>query len=132
MLESLATWRAPWLAVVDDERRVVGTVGVTDVVRAYRRVARETLAAAMMSGEDSGVLEVLVRASSPLVGRPLRAAGVPAGAFITSLERNGSIVAPTGDSVLDAGDRVTVIGERDVLAELGRLAGGVDTPGSDN
>lgn len=127
VLESLAAWRAPWLAVVDDERRVVGTIGVADIVRAYRRVASATLAA-MMSGEDSGILDVVVRPSSPLVGKPLRAAGVPTGAFITSLEHNGSIVVPTGDSVLDAGDRVTVIGEHDVLFALRTLATGFDTP----
>jgi CBS domain-containing protein len=127
-LESLASWRARWLAVVDDERRVIGSIGVSDVVRAYRRVASATLAAAVMTGEDSGVLDVRVRSTSPLEGKPLREAGLPAGVFITSLERAGTITVPTGDSVLEAGDRMTAIGEREVLGELRRLAAGLDGP----
>ena len=89
VLEALASWRAHWLAVVDDERRVIGTVGVTDVVRAYREAVRVRLVAVTMSGDESGLVEVRVEGSSPLAGVPLRRAPLPPRVFVLSVERDG-------------------------------------------
>lgn len=121
-LESLATWHAHWLAVVDDERRVIGTIGVTDVVRAYRETVRKTLAATVMSGDDSGLSEVQISPSSQLAGETLRSADLPEKVFVLSLDHEGSVTVPTGRSVLAAGDHLTVLGDEAGLAELKKLA----------
>ncbi len=122
VLESLATWGAHWLAVVDSDRRVIGTVGVTDVVRAYRAAARGQLAAVSMSGNESGLSEVLVADASPLAGVTLRTAPLPPRVFILALERNGMLIVPTGDSSVEAGDRLTVLGDPEGLQKLQTLA----------
>ena len=125
VLESLATWRAHWLAVVDDERRVIGIVGVTDLVRAYRTTVRERLAAATMSGDDAGLSELYVASSSPLAGLSLRAAPLPPRAFILAVERDGTSSVPSGDSTLEAGDRLTALGDPEGLQALRALAEGL-------
>ena len=101
VIEALAAWGAHWLAVVDAERRVIGTVGVTDVVRAYRTTVREQLAAAIMSGNDSGLVDVHISDSSPLVGASLKTAPLPSRVFILSLERLGTVMVPTGDNAFE-------------------------------
>jgi chloride channel protein, CIC family len=125
VLESLATWGAHWLAVVDDERRVIGTVGVTEVVRAYRAAARERLAAVTMSGDDSGLSDVRVANSSDLAGLTMRSAPLPRRVFILGLERDGSLSVPTGDSTIEVGDRLTALGDPEGLEELRALAEGL-------
>jgi CBS-domain-containing membrane protein len=126
VLESLATWSAHWLAVVDNERRVVGTVGVSDIVRAYRDAVRERLSAVVMNDDDAGLTDVYVSATSSLAGLTLRSAPVPPRVFILGLERGGILTVPTGDTAIDVGDRLTALGDREGLAALKTLVEGSD------
>jgi CIC family chloride channel protein len=125
-LEALVSWRARWLAVVDSERRVIGTIGVTDLVRAYRDAIRERLAATVMGGDDSGLLDVSVSTSSPLAGRSLSTAPLPSRVFILSVERKGTVTVPSGVSTIEIGDRLTVLGDHDGLDEMKTLARGLE------
>jgi CIC family chloride channel protein len=127
VLESLATWSAHWLAVVDDERRVVGIVGVTEIVRAYREAVRARLSALVVSGDDAGLTDVYVSASSPLAGLTLRTAPLPPRVFVLGLERGGILTVPTGDTDIAVGDRLTSLGDGEGLVTLKALAEGLDS-----
>ena len=43
VLDTLTSTPQTWAAVIDDERRVVGTIAVTDIVRNYRRTMQANL-----------------------------------------------------------------------------------------
>ena len=49
--------------------------------------------------------------TAPLVGRALRDLRLPAGVLVALVHRDGQIAVPSGSTVLQAGDRLTVIGE---------------------
>ena len=59
-----------------------------------------------------------------LVGRPLRAAGIPPSSKVASIIRAGEVLFPSGDERIEGGDRIVVIGSPDAArawsAALGR------------
>ena len=68
-------------------------------------------------GDGTDVFEVAVAADAPAVGTPIteaREAGtIPDGVVLISIERDGEVVQPTADTVIQADDVVTLI-PRDV------------------
>jgi CIC family chloride channel protein len=115
-LESITAAHTSWVPVLDDDRRVAGTLSISDLVGAYRR---ELLAAAQRVsalGTSPGAFEFTVTASSDLAGESLRAAALPDGTLVTSIARGGQVLAPTGDFVLEPGDRLSLLGPSDLSA----------------
>lgn len=123
VLESLASWRVHWLAVVDAERRVVGTVAGSDLVGAYRRTLASNLEHATLLAESAGVADLRVDRTSPLCGRTLAEANLPRGVLITTIERERLVLTPGGDTRLEANDRLTALGTPLALGQLRELAG---------
>jgi H+/Cl- antiporter ClcA len=120
-LESLTAAPQSWVPVLDDERRVVGTLSVSDVVRAYREELVMSAQRVSELGLTAGVAQVTVTAKSLVAGRTLRMAGLPPGLLITSISRRGEVFFPTGDDTLEIGDHVTVIGRGFDLTRIGNV-----------
>jgi CBS domain-containing protein len=120
-LESLTAAPQSWVPVLDDERRVVGTLSVSDVVRAYREELVMSAQRVSELGVTAGVAQVTVTADSPVAGRTLRMAGLPPGFLITSISRGGEVFFPTGDDTLEIGDHLTVIGRGFDLTRIGNV-----------
>ena len=121
-LESLTAAAQSWVPVLDDERRVVGTLSISDVVRAYRQ---ELVTSAERIGElgvTPGAAQVTVSADSSVAGLTLRRAHLPAGVLVTSVARGDMVFFPTSETTLEVGDRLTVIGTRSDLSHMGDIA----------
>ena len=120
-LESLTEAPQSWVPVLDNERRVVGTLSISDLVRAYRQ---ELMTSAERMGElgvTTGAAHVSVTTDSPVAGRTVRMAGLPPGFLITSISRGGEVFFPTGDDTLEIGDQLTVIGQGFDLTRIGNV-----------
>jgi CIC family chloride channel protein len=50
-----------------------------------------------------------IQSGSPLAGQPIARAGLPRGCLIVCVERAGASVLPTGETVLQAGDHISVL-----------------------
>jgi len=122
VLETLTSTPQTWAAVIDDDRRVVGTVSISDIVRNYRRTMQANLRRISELGGTTGISEVLVAENSAIDQAPVRTAAIPRGILITAIERGGDVVRPNGDTVIHSGDRLMALGTSDDLAILGRLA----------
>jgi len=55
-----------------------------------------------------------------LIGRALSELEMPEGALVALIRRNGRIVVPRGSTVLESGDRLTIVGEADDIRRLAR------------
>jgi chloride channel protein, CIC family len=120
-LESLTEAPLSWVAVLDGERRVVGTLSISDVVGAYRR---ELAASAERMGElgaMTGVARVTVGGDSRIVGKPLRSAGLPKGLLITSITRDDQTFVPNSDTVFAPSDHLLVIGQPSDFETIGEV-----------
>jgi len=87
VLDTLTSTPQTWAAVIDDERRVVGTIAITDIVRNYRRTMQANLRRASELGGSTGISEITVANDSPLVNSSLRSTAIPRGVLITAIER---------------------------------------------
>ena len=118
-LEALTEASLSWVPVLDDDRRVVGTLSLSDLMRAYRRELLASVARVSDLGPKSAGLEVKIAPESPAAGRRLRAIGLPKGVIVTSIVRGGEVVLPSGDTVVVAGDRLSLLGEGKGMQDIG-------------
>ena len=124
-----------WVPVVDPDRRVVGIVATSDVVRGYRLGLLASLQKVSADGEDTGADRVRIDAGSPLVGRSLSGADLPASIIVTTIQRQRDLVVPSGSTTFEAGDELVLIGRTSDTDALRASASGVrqspDDHGSD-
>ena len=121
-LESLTEAPTSWVAVLDPDRRVVGTLSISDLLGAYRRELLASVARVSGLEASSGSYEVKVAPGSPAVGSRLSDLGLRKRAVITSIVRGDEVVLPSGRTVVQAGDLLSLVGERAGLDRLGVVA----------
>jgi trk system potassium uptake protein TrkA len=67
------------------------------------------------------VIDAVALETSPLVGKPLREAKLPEGVMIGAVYRNNEVHMPTGDTVIDAGDRIVLMSMRENIKEVEQI-----------
>ena len=101
----------------DDATRVVAVFRREDAVSAYHRAlgsrsdfehSRQRLGAKVHPGTE--FFDVVVPDESVAAGRPVKQVPWPAGCTLVSIRRGGSTEIPTGDTMVEAGDVLTVYG----------------------
>jgi len=127
-LEAMHDNGGGWTTVVDGDRHVVGTISISDVVRGYRQGMLEGLRRANVSSGPAGSAEVVLGEGSAWVGVPLREAGLPDGAIVTTILRRGDLIVPGGETVLEVGDRLGVIGADGPLSDRPEGSDGTSGP----
>ncbi len=123
-LDALTTSAEHWVTVIDAERRVLGTVAISDVVRGYRLGLLASLQKVNAIGEPGGTDNVCVEADSPLVGRPIRDSAFPISVIVTTIQRRQDLVVPDGSTLLEAGDELVLIGQSTDIDVIRRVASG--------
>lgn len=133
-LERLAEARSSEATVLERDQPV-GLLTVRDALSTYRRW--ETLGARRVSSLPSStiMIEATLASSSPLCGQRLDTAKLPAPTLIASIVRSGDPIFPIASTVLEAGDRLTILSaperEAAVLAMIGpQENAGAITPAS--
>jgi trk system potassium uptake protein TrkA len=119
------------VAVIDTTAYVelFETVGV-DVGVSPREVVAEEITrftrdggaenVALIESDKAEVIEVETDASSILVGRPIQQsmAALPEGVVIGAITREGTLITPRGETVVQEGDHVVVFVDADVVDEV--------------
>ncbi len=108
-LEALLASDANWIPVLDEERRVVGILSISGVVRGYRAGLQSNLRQISQLAGGTAVVDLEIGDASGLIGRRLRDAGLPAGTIVMTLQRGAELILPRGDTALEPGDRVGVL-----------------------
>jgi chloride channel protein, CIC family len=139
-LRRMATLDVGRIPVVspEDHGRLVGLVRRSDIVTAYQRAVTRSLGA--QQRRDSSRLrdlagtqfvELVMDDRAPAAGKQVRDVGWPERTVLTSINRFGDVVMPNGDTVLEAGDVVTVLTDANATEAVRRLlsAGPADPAG---
>ncbi len=72
--------------------------------------------------EDRGeFMEVEALSSSPLVGVPLRKANLPKYSSVGAIVRQGEVIAPRGDTVIEPQDRVIIFAARQAINDVEKM-----------
>ncbi len=109
-VDAMTTSVQHWVSVLDGDRRVVGTIATSDVVRGYRLGLLASLQRMNAEGNENRSDRVLIEERSPLVGHTLRQAGLPISIIVTTIQRQRDLVVPDGTTVLEEGDELVLIG----------------------
>ena len=120
-LESLTEAPLSWVAVLDDDRHVAGTLSMSDIVRAYRRELVASAERLSELGVGSGTAQVTIGVHSPLAGKSLRRADLPNGLLVTSVTRCDHVFVPDGDTELKEGDQLSVLGQIADVEHIGHV-----------
>jgi hypothetical protein len=121
-VEALTTASQHWVAVLDGERNVVGTMATSDVVRGYRLGLLASLQQLNADAGSDSTDRIPISPGSPLVDRHLRDARLPPSVIITTIQRNRDLVVPNGNTLLGSGDELVVIGTLPDIAVTRDLA----------
>ena len=112
----------------DDPTNLLGWISRADIVRAYeralaRRVATQQQLNQVRLGTVSGVqiVEKTIQPDSPADNQPLCDILWPEGSLIASIQRGSQVLIPHGDTLLQAGDRLTIVCRQDEEEELRQL-----------
>lgn len=81
----------------------------------------EVISLATIEGSNAEVLEIEVKAGRQVIGKKLKVLHFPQGAIIGAIVRGQNYEIPTGDSTLEAGDRVVIFALPGALAKVERF-----------
>ncbi len=84
-------------------------------------VRRGRILSATAFGDEAEALEFEATETSPIVDKPLKDVRFPRGALVGAIFRDGETLAPSGDDVISAGDRVVVFALKPAIPEIERL-----------
>ena len=82
--------------------------------------ARRTENISLIDGDRAEVLEVEIDAESPVVGRSIRefVPELPTGVVVGAITREGTLITPRGDTVVEPGDHVVLFADAEVVDDL--------------
>ncbi len=74
-----------------------------------------------LSDGAAELVDAIALETSPLVNKPLREAKLPEGVMIGAVLRDGDVQMPTGDTVINAGDRVVLMAMRENVKDVEQM-----------
>lgn len=92
---------------------------VGGILRHLRR--GKVLNVAALRDEGTEVIEVEAQETSALVGKPLAEVKMPAGALVAAAIRGEKVIIPSGQTVIEPGDRLVLFLLRKVLSKVEKL-----------
>jgi trk system potassium uptake protein len=81
----------------------------------------KVLSAKSIKGEQAEVMEALALETSDIVGKPLKNISFPKGALVTGIIRGESITIPSGESVIEPGDRIIIFAQRSAIPKVEKI-----------
>lgn len=73
--------------------------------------------------EDVILVELAVREDSPMAGKRISEVGFPKDVVVATIHRNGEIIIPRGDTVIEKGDILAVFGKKEEIQTVRELLG---------
>jgi len=78
-----------------------------------------------LEGLDSELVDVDVPAGSKVIGKQIVQSGFPKGALIVLIGRGKEFIVPNGGTVIEGGDRLLILGNKDDQAETRKIVSGL-------
>ena len=111
-----------------EPNKLIGVIRRRDIVRAYHLasirkmdIEARVAQAKLMSHSGNKFTEFQVEAGSMADGQPLAVLPLPKGCVVVSILREERLMIPRGNSVMQAGDKLTVFGEFEQQTAIAKL-----------
>ena len=107
----------PLVNAVGLERVISPRMAAANAILQFIRRGK-VLSVAQIKGEEAEVIEFEALETSYLVGRPLSKLKFPKAAIIGALVRDGEMLIPDGETVIQPQDRVIILARREAIPEV--------------
>lgn len=105
---------------------LVRTIGLKHIVSPrlsavntiLNQVRKGSIISAVAIREDVDVMEAVIQGKEDVADKMIKDLNLPDGALILAIIRDSEVILPTGDTVIKAGDRVTVLSSRQSVERL--------------
>lgn len=81
----------------------------------------KVLTAVSVLREEAEMIEAMALETSAITGKPLKKISFPKGAILVSIIRDDTIMIPTGESVVEHGDRLIIFARRQAVQKLEKM-----------
>ena len=134
-LRRMATMDVGRLPVVSqqDHSRLVGMVRSVDLVKAYQRAITRSMGAQQRRQSSqlrdlvgATFVEFVLAAGAPAAGKAVRDVAWPRSTVLTAVRRSGQAIMPNGDTVLQPGDELVILTDRNATADVQALLAPAD------
>ena len=110
----------PLLATIGIEKIVSPRLSaVSSILQDIRK--GKVLSDISIFGERGEFIEAIALETSDITDKPLKKLSFPKGAILACIIRNGQIMIPTGDSVINPGDRIILFAVKHAVKKLEKL-----------
>jgi trk system potassium uptake protein TrkA len=81
----------------------------------------KVLSAISIKGEQAEVIEAVALETSDIVEKHLREISFPKGAMVAGIIRKDTIIIPTGESIIQPGDRVIIFARKEAIPKIEKI-----------
>lgn len=99
-------------------------IAALEIVRLIRSM--EALLVESFADNEIEVAQFPVSSTSKILGIPLKDVDIPGKSLIASIIRDGGLIIPGGDDIIESGDEVFVIGSINDIPEVEKVVGGME------
>jgi trk system potassium uptake protein len=92
---------------------------VNSILQHIRR--GQVLQAKAIKGEQAEVMEAVALETSDIVGKPIKKISLPKGALVIGIIRKDDVIIPSGDSVIQPGDRIIIFARRQAIPKIEKI-----------
>ncbi len=110
----------PLMATIGLEQVVSPRLSAINSILQHIRTGK-VLSAISIKGEQAEVMEAVALETSDIVGRPLQTVSFPKGALVTGIIRDGRMTIPSGQSVIEPGDRIIIFAHRQAIPKVEKI-----------
>ena len=107
--EAIVESGAMWVPALDDQRHVVGVLDLDDVFGAYRTALESNYRHFARVATGATLIDAELDESSRNVGKSIANAELPPTTLILSIRRNDQLIFPQADTILEVGDRASIL-----------------------
>jgi len=92
---------------------------INTIIQHIRR--GKVLSTKSIKDEQAEIMEAVALETSDIVGKPIKEISIPEGALVTSIIRNDTVIIPTGESVIEPGDRIIIFAKRQAIPKIEKI-----------
>lgn len=81
----------------------------------------KVISAISIKGEQAEVMEAVAMETSDIVSKPLKRLSFPKGAIVVGIIRQEKIIIPSGESVIEPGDRIIIFATRQAIPGIEKI-----------
>jgi trk system potassium uptake protein TrkA len=92
---------------------------INTIIQHIRR--GKVLSTKSIKDEQAEIMEAVALETSDIVGKPIKEISIPEGALVTGIIRNDTVIIPTGESVIEPGDRIIIFAKRQAIPKIEKI-----------